>query len=90
MIIDNRYYRIKSIFGYRLRALHSAVRYAKFESMQYFIDIDILRNFFIDVDINISIIDMAHRYIEHPYPGDNILKSKLVEIKLYKVGSEHF
>ena len=23
-------------------------------------------------------------------PGDNILKSKLVQIKLYKVGSEHF
>ena len=31
--------------------LPSPVRYAKFESIQYFIDIDILQNCLIDIDI---------------------------------------
>ena len=38
-------------------ALHgySPVRYAKFESIRYFIDIDILQNLLIDIDIDIDI-----------------------------------
>ena len=33
--------------------VHSPVRYAKFESIRYFIDIDILQNCLIDIDIDI-------------------------------------
>merc|ERR1719494_598129 len=38
---------------------HSPVRYAKFESIRYFIDIDILQNHHIDIDIDIDIFGIA-------------------------------
>merc|ERR1711973_510401 len=37
----------------------SPVRYAKFESIRYFIDIDILQNRLIDIDIDIDIFGIA-------------------------------
>ena len=45
--------RLRSILG-------SPVRYAKFESIRYFIDIDILQNCLIDIDINIDIFQNHH------------------------------
>ena len=44
--IDNRYF--LSIYWTGI-----AVRYAKFQSIRYFIDIDILQNLLIDIDIDI-------------------------------------
>ena len=41
-------------------ARHSPVRYAKFESIRYFIDIDILQNCLIDIDIDINIFQNHH------------------------------
>ena len=38
----------------------SPVRYAKFESIRYFIDIDILQNCLIDIDIDIDIFQNHH------------------------------
>jgi len=38
----------------------SPVRYAKFESIRYFIDIDILQNCLIDNDIDIDIFQNHH------------------------------
>ena len=38
---------------------NSPVRYAKFESIRYFIDIDILQNCLIDIDIDISKITIS-------------------------------
>ena len=38
---------------------HSPVRYAKFEPIRYFIDIDILQNCLIDIDIDIDIFGIA-------------------------------
>ena len=38
----------------------SPVRYAKFESIQYFIDIDILQNCLIDIDTDIDIFQNHH------------------------------
>ena len=35
------------------QSVSSPVRYAKFESIRYFIDIDILQNCLIDIDIDI-------------------------------------
>ena len=43
-----------------LSATPSPVRYAKFESIQYFIDIDILQNCLIDIDIDIDIFQNHH------------------------------
>merc|ERR1711973_463418 len=40
--------------------LTSPVRYAKFESIRYFIDIDILQNCLIDIDIDIDIFQNHH------------------------------
>ena len=40
--------------------LASPVRYAKFESIRYFIDIDILQNCLIDIDIDIDIFQNHH------------------------------
>ena len=37
----------------------SPVRYAKFESIRYFIDIDIFQNHHIDIDIDIDIFGIA-------------------------------
>ena len=37
----------------------SPVRYAKFESIRYFIDIDILQNCLIDIDIDIDIFNFS-------------------------------
>merc|ERR1711963_828249 len=42
------------------RLLSSPVRYAKFESIRYFIDIDILQNCLIDIDIDIDIFQNHH------------------------------
>ena len=39
---------------------NSPVRYAKFESIRYFIDIDILQNCLIDIDIDIDIFQNHH------------------------------
>ena len=39
---------------------HSPVRYAKFQSIRYFIDIDILQNSLIDIDIDIDIFKNDH------------------------------
>ena len=41
-------------------SLDSPVRYAKFESIRYFIDIDILQNCLIDIDIDIDIFQNHH------------------------------
>merc|ERR1719158_998332 len=41
-------------------ALGSPVRYGKFESIRYFIDIDILQNCLIDIDIDIDIFQNHH------------------------------
>ena len=38
----------------------SPVRYAKFELIRYFIDIDILQNCLIDIDIDIDIFQNYH------------------------------
>ena len=38
---------------------HSPVRYAKFESIRYFIDIDIFQNHHIDIDIDIDIFGIT-------------------------------
>merc|ERR1711911_525491 len=38
----------------------SPVRYAKFESIRYFIDIDILQNCLIDINIDIDIFQNHH------------------------------
>ena len=38
----------------------SPVQYAKFESIRYFIDIDILQNCLIDIDIDIDIFQNHH------------------------------
>ena len=43
-----------------LSASSSPVRYAKFESIRYFIDIDILQNCLIDIDIDIDIFQNHH------------------------------
>merc|ERR1712211_122118 len=43
-----------------LSSLGSPVRYAKFESIRYFIDIDILQNCLIDIDIDIDISQNHH------------------------------
>ena len=42
----------------------SPVRYAKFESIRYFIDIDILQNCRIDIDIDIDIFQNHHINID--------------------------
>ena len=42
------------------RSSISPVRYAKFESIRYFIDIDILQNCLIDIDIDIDIFQNHH------------------------------
>ena len=42
----------------------SPVRYAKFESIRYFIDIDILHNCLIDIDIDIGIFQNHHIHID--------------------------
>ena len=42
----------------------SPVRYAKFESIRYFIDIDILQNCLIDNDIDIDIFQNHHNDID--------------------------
>ena len=44
----------------RKRDPYSPVRYAKFESIRYFIDIDILQNCLIDIDIDIDIFQNHH------------------------------
>ena len=46
--------------GWCQRAGGSPVRYAKFESIRYFIDIDILQNCLIDIDIDIDIFQNHH------------------------------
>ena len=43
----------------RERCGSSPVRYAKFESIRYFIDIDILQNHHIDIDIDIDIFGIT-------------------------------
>ena len=47
-----------------VEAYASPVRYAKFESIRHFIDIDILQNCLIDIDIDIFQIC---RYIDYRY-----------------------
>ena len=42
------------------KVVNSPVRYAKFESIRYFIDIDILQNCLIDIDIDINIFQNHH------------------------------
>ena len=46
--------------GHPLLFSASPVRYAKFESIRYFIDIDILQNCLIDIDIDIDIFQNHH------------------------------
>ena len=45
---------------YKHGIVDSPVRYAKFESIRYFIDIDILQNCLIDIDIDIDIFQNHH------------------------------
>jgi hypothetical protein len=71
---------------------HSPVRYAKFLSIRYFIDIDIFRNLLIDIDIdifqnlliNIDIdIDIFHN---SPIDIDiDIFQNSLIDIDIFRM-----
>ena len=52
----------------------SPVRYAKFQSIQYFIDIDILQNSLIDIDI-----------FKNVYININIFKNDHVDIDIFQI-----
>ena len=60
------------------RMKNSHVRYAKFQSIQYFIDIDILLNSLIDIDI--SIFKKVHSAIDI---NIDIFKIVLIDIDIF-------
>ena len=57
----------------------SPVRYAKFESIRYFIDIDILQNCLIDIDIDIDIFQNHHIDIDIDI---DIFQNHLIDIDI--------
>ena len=66
----------------------SPVRYAKFQSIRYFIDIDILQILLVDIDIDIDIYQKC-RYIENQYflsiywPGIAVRYAKFQSIRYF-------
>ena len=66
----------------------SPVRYAKFESIRYFIDIDILQNCLIDIDIDIDIFQNHH--IDIDIDIDIFQKCRYIDnryvISIYRTG----